>query len=217
MTCEEKTEELAPFELSEVDRQVLGMTDAQFVPDNWNALKAIIVSNKLENFRRYPSDLKRYIKWTRKTKAEYGTMTKYMCERRLHWTSQASDNSGNTFTFKNPRPLVDPDDYKILFNDWPYGFTPDIVHLVVWSKVPFGVKPDTGEVSDESKVLIEDFVQKTFVARLGKERVLWFKNWTKLQSVRAVEHFHVLVRGADSSLLQEWTNGDVRDLTISQD
>jgi len=33
--------------------------------------------------------------------------------------------------------------------------------------------------------------------------VLWFKNWIKLQSVRAVEHAHVLVRGASEEVIRE--------------
>ena len=38
----------------------------------------------------------------------------------------------------------------------------------------------------------------------SQERVMWFKNWIKLQSVRAVEHVHVLVKDAGEELLNEW-------------
>jgi hypothetical protein len=63
-------------------------------------------------------------------------------------------------------------------------------------------------VTDESRKLIEDFVHDFFVKDLGeegRERVLWFKNWVSLQSVRGVDHVHVLVRDAPEELLARWT------------
>lgn len=63
-----------------------------------------------------------------------------------------------------------------------------------------------------SRARIETFVSATFVQRLAKEdhvdapedRVLWFKNWAALQSVSALEHFHVMVKDAGEDLLKEW-------------
>lgn len=62
-------------------------------------------------------------------------------------------------------------------------------------------------MTDESRRVIKDYVKKTFVDRLdGDEgRVLWFKNWVQLQSVRALEHVHVLVRNASGEDLEHWT------------
>ena len=65
----------------------------------------------------------------------------------------------------------------------------------------------------ESRRVIEGFVKGTFEARLddqygrgeGKNHVLWFKNWVSLQSVRGVDHVHVLVRDAPEDLLEAWT------------
>lgn len=51
-------------------------------------------------------------------------------------------------------------------------------------------------------MIIEDFVERTFTRHLGKENVLWFKNWASIQSVRSVEHIHVLVRGASEEFLR---------------
>ena len=68
-----------------------------------------------------------------------------------------------------------------------------------------------------AKELIESFVDRTFKQPLARgvtstDRVLWFKNWTALQSVRTLEHFHVMVRDADKSLLTLWTEGHERVL-----
>lgn len=63
-------------------------------------------------------------------------------------------------------------------------------------------------MTDESRAVIEGFVRRTFVESLGEggaERVLWFKNWVSLQSVRGVDHVHVLVRDAPEELVEKWT------------
>lgn len=77
---------------------------------------------------------------------------------------------------------------------------------MVWSKTPIPTDPGSGDVTDESRRIIREFVDRTFVKRLGDdERVVWFKNWVQLQSVRALEHVHVLVRGATKEDLEFWT------------
>jgi hypothetical protein len=63
-------------------------------------------------------------------------------------------------------------------------------------------------MTPESRALVQSFVKKTFIDALGpdgEDRVLWFKNWVALQSVRALEHVHVLVRNADADILERWT------------
>ncbi|KAK2752092.1 hypothetical protein FQN55_007980 [Onygenales sp. PD_40] len=197
-----------PFNLTDVDRQVLSQTDDEFVYHDWADLKQIIASNSLEVFRRKPSDLIRYIAWTRDIKAQYGSITNYICQERLHWQFRGTDPATHC---RNAVPFADPNDYKILRNDWPYGVTPDVTHLVVWLKNSIPVNAENGDMTDESRALIDNFVSKTFTKRLevmfpdAKDRVLWFKNWTALQSVRSVEHIHVLVRDVPDDIIFEWT------------
>lgn len=45
-------------------------------------------------------------------------------------------------------------------------------------------------MSSTTKSLVHRFVQETF---REVEQKLWFKNWSALKSVHAVEHFHVLL------------------------
>lgn len=134
----------------------------------------------------------------------------YICQHRLQWPINGP--------ISNNRPFADPEDYRILRNDWPYGLGPGISHLVVWLRTPIPVKSDEGHLTDESRALIEDFVQNKFVARLAEDvgrfpnpesHVLWFKNWVGLQSVRALEHVHVLVRDVPEDILYEWS-GETR-------
>ncbi|PYH95276.1 hypothetical protein BO71DRAFT_398189 [Aspergillus ellipticus CBS 707.79] len=221
MTVTATPEEPPAFNLTEVDRQVLAQTDEEFILHDWDDLKSIIARNDLGILKRKPSDLIRYLAWSKQTKLEYGTITNYICQQRLGWhiptsttastgTGTVVTDSGPVFPFKNPVPFADPSDYKILRNDWPYGVSPGISHLVVWLRTPVPVKPENGDVTDESRALIEGFVQRTFGERLVGEkdagdRVLWFKNWTALQSVRSLEHIHVLLRDVPEDLLWEWT------------
>lgn len=139
--------------------------------------------------------------WTAATKAEYGSMTNYLLQHRLPkaW-------GGLPFTPASKTAFADPSDYRVLINDWPYGLTPDITHIVVWTRTLIPTDPDSGDVTPESRQLIRDFVQTYFVDKLGSDaadRVMWFKNWVSLQSVRALEHIHVLVKDVDQAQLRE--------------
>lgn len=159
--------------------------------------------------KRKPSDLRKYMDWTAATKAEYGSMTNYLLQNRLPkaW-------GGLPFTPASETPFADPSDYRVLINDWPYGLTSDITHIVVWTRTLIPTNPDTGDVTPESRRLIRDFVQTYFVDKLGSDaadRVMWFKNWVSLQSVRALEHIHVLVKDVDPEKLRELVPADGDD------
>lgn len=111
-------------------------------------------------------------------------------------------------------PFAQPEDYKILRNDWPYGIVPGIVHLIVWSKIRLADQKPEGYLTPESNTLVQGFIQRTFVDSLvavgiddSSDRVLWFRNWTGLQSVRGLEHVHVLLRDVPQSLLKGWACG----------
>ena len=91
-----------------------------------------------------------------------------------------------------------------------------ISHLVVWLKTRLAVEGEEGHLTAESRALVAGFVKKIFEERLAQhghpgDRILWFKNWVGLQSVRGVEHVHVLVRQIPPSILGEWTGTQLRD------
>ncbi|KAL4920087.1 hypothetical protein BDW62DRAFT_177599 [Aspergillus aurantiobrunneus] len=208
MTVEE---EPPVFHLTDVDRQVLAQTDEEFIYHDWKDLQEIVARGDLGILKRKPSDLIRYLQWSKETKAQYGTITNYICLRRLGWQLPTESESGSA-AFNSPIPFADPADYKILRNDWPYGLAKGISHLVVWSRTPIPVQDEKGVITKESHALIEDFVQRTFVDSLArdgfpdpKSHVLWFKNYTALQSVRGLEHVHILLRDVPDRFLHEWT------------
>lgn len=146
-------------------------------------------------------------------------------------TASASASPAPRFQHYSEIPFQDERDYAVLVNDWPYGFVEGIRHLVVWSKTPIATEDVQrgGDLTEESRRVIEGFVERVFVRGLeeeeegdggggggdgGKEgegkdsardRVLWFKNWVGLQSVRGVDHVHVLVKGVSDEMIAKWT------------
>ncbi|PFH61026.1 hypothetical protein XA68_18391 [Ophiocordyceps unilateralis] len=191
-----------PFALTSVDRVLLSQTDDDFVPHSWRELKSIIEKNDLSALKRKPSDLDQYIKWTTDMKKQYGSITAFILANRL-----PSAWGQPPFSPQSQVPLNDAADYKVLLNDWPYGLEAGIKHLVVWSRTPIPTDAKTGDVTAESRALIQDFIDRYFVDSIGpggEKQVLWFKNWVALQSVRSLEHFHVLVRDVDEDLVARW-------------
>lgn len=207
----------APFPLTAIDRQLLSMTDSEFTPISWSQLRHYLELHQLEELKRLPSQLRLYMGWCSDIKAQYGSVTNFILKERVQWEPLPSSESGAApkFASKSSVPFAEREDFKVLKNDWPYGFEDGITHIVVWLKTTVPADPETGVITEEGAKLIGDFVDDYFVKRAREvgllqenedstERVLWFKNWIKLQSVRAVEHVHVLVRGASEELLNEW-------------
>jgi len=155
-----------------------------------------------------------YKAWCQAIIAEYGSITSYICQKRLGWEplSCVADATGPVFAVQGSTPFADSNDYRIERNDWPYGILgAEITRLVVWLKVRMWTEPETGLMTGELKALAEGFVKKVFVERLRKEgpgaeaRILWFKNWTALQSVRGLEYIYVLVRDFSDDVVDQWT------------
>ena len=62
-------------------------------------------------------------------------------------------------------------DIKILYNDWPYAIDENIVHLVVWTKFDLEEDPITGELTPDARREIDQYVDRTFRARVAGDNV----------------------------------------------
>ncbi|KAF2637117.1 hypothetical protein P280DRAFT_501003 [Massarina eburnea CBS 473.64] len=197
-----------PFQLTSVDWHQLSITDDQFTAHTWEDLHHLIGTNQLDELKRWPSFLKAYLAWTAHVKAKYGNITNYLLTQRLFW-EPASTTGAFNFPVKNTTPFADPADYLIIKNDWTYAVTPGISHIVVWSKKPLPVDGE-GALTAGGRGLVEEFVKREFRDKAGEveegTKVQWFKNTTNLQSVRSLEHVHVLVRDVDEEVLKQWMN-----------
>lgn len=148
--------------------------------------------NELSRLSRRPSDLLVYLQCKQRYQREYGGVLPFIIQERLKW--EADPESGEIVP-KNRRYFGDGSDIKILYNDFPYGVEPQIVHVVVWFKAKIPTIPPDGDISPETRQEIEEYVVRTFqdYLEMPRDQILWFKNWTALQSVRALDHFHVLL------------------------
>lgn len=157
----------------------------------------------------------KYRAWVRDVKAQYGSIPDYICQERLHWTRLPSSDGSDKMLFevRNSKPFADSQDYKILWNDWPYGsLEPDVKHLIVWLKRPLDSDSQTGRLLESQRAVVQEFIDRTFIRPMklaglsdARDRLKWFKNGFDLQSVGAIDHFHVLLRGVPSELLFQWT------------
>jgi len=153
--------------------------------------------DRVDKFHRKPSELRRYRQFTHHLIKQHGSIMAFMLSERLKWDSIEPKG----------RPFQHDSDIKILYNDWPYGIDPDIVHLVVWTKFELEDDPETGLSTPESRQQIEEYVQKTFGSKT--KDFVWFKNWKSLKSVQALEHFHVMLYRPDEEFVRAITGGDV--------
>lgn len=186
---------------SQKNINILSSSGAEYRYLSWPESKELVVTNRIDHFQRPPLDLRRYLQYMFKLKQQYGSVLSFVQQERLHWKS-ISPSASPLFT--------NSDDYKILYNDWPYGIDRDITHLVVWTKFLLDDDLETGFLTAEHHRLIEDFVQRTFCAESGisRKNLIWFKNWRSLKSVHALEHFHVMLYRAGPEYLESITNGD---------
>ena len=87
----------------------------------------------------------------------------------------------------------------------------------MWLKTPIPVQQPEGYLTQSSTEMIQSFVQKTFIDPLvhvgqGQDQVQWFKNWVGLQSVRGLDHFHVLVKDTPRDMLDQWIEGSALEM-----
>ncbi|KAF2745165.1 hypothetical protein M011DRAFT_448070 [Sporormia fimetaria CBS 119925] len=198
-----------PFPLTPIDWQQLSLTDSQFRAHTWSSLSTLIASSALDELKRWPSDLKAYLAWTAHVKAKYGSSTNYLLQQRLHWTPLPRSDGVLEFETKGARAFEEEGDWKVLRNDWGYAVEEGVVHLCVWSKVRLEVDGE-GALTEKGKEVVEGFVRREFRERVGEkekgEMVLWFRNPMGLQSVRSLEHVHVLLRGVEEGVVRRWLN-----------
>ena len=69
--------------------------------------------------------------------------------------------------------LLGADDVKVLYNDWPYGVVEGVTHLVVWTKFELETDGEKGELTPEMVEKVQEYVDRTFVRVLGKDKVRW--------------------------------------------
>lgn len=193
---------LASPTVSQRDKDILAIPEAQTHWQSWTDLQHVIKHNELHRLSRSASQLAEYILWKRDIESKYaGGVMEYILVDKLRWTSSLEKRP----VAFNDTLFGDSRDVRILLNDFPYAMEKGLVHVVVWSRAAIPKEGQNGDITAESREKLAAFVKETFVEGLGmdEESVLWFKNWAALQSIPLVEHFHVLLRDPDVERLKK--------------
>ncbi|KPM35245.1 hypothetical protein AK830_g11319 [Neonectria ditissima] len=189
------------LDVSDKDRGILSTLDSDYHVLGWDEVRQIVGDNRLDQFQRVPSELRRYKAYTFNLAQTYGSIANFILNQRLQW-SMPIQARGRPFEFE--------EDFKIIFNDWPYGIDPRILHLVVWTKFDLEEDPVTGDLTDQARKEINDFVTRISKSHVPDDHIIWFKNWRDLKSVNAVEHFHIMMFNPDPDFVRAVTNGDIQ-------
>lgn len=161
----------------------------------WEEALDAIKNHQLEKLKRTPEQASRYSEFKDILAAKGLTMVEHICQNRLQWPDMNP---------VNPEFLGDAKDIKVLRNDHPYGFASGIEHLCVWSRARCPCDPN--QVPTKwARQRIEAFLKERF-NKVPEKDVTWFKNTSALQSVPALEHFHVLIKG-HPDLVQQALDG----------
>ncbi|KAI5954709.1 hypothetical protein KGF57_003732 [Candida theae] len=193
-------------------------------PFTWTQIQQIVKSNNLEMFARSEDQFRKYSKFKNDLSSNGITINDHVLKEELEWKqsdirSQTATTPPQEYSTSNPQDLIfyNPDDIKIIYNKFPYYFEESVVHLCVWSKltIPNDINSPAGDISPLTKRIIERYLQKTFLEKgISKQDMVWFRNWSSLQSVRSVSHIHVLLHNVDDGILQKLLKSPGNTLTI---
>lgn len=137
--------------------------------DTWPEVVQRVRENKLADFQRTPADMWRYLEFCYNIKQEWkGGVKDFILTRRLKWEWPGPVVAKGTGFYEG---CEERGDVKILWNDWPYGIDERIVHLVVWTKFELEDDPATGDLTDEARGEIDEYVKMTFGGKVPEEHV----------------------------------------------
>ncbi|KIV97359.1 hypothetical protein, variant [Exophiala mesophila] len=185
---EEWTEECpeALKNMSAKDIGIISTKDEDCHHFSWEEVKSLAETNQVDRFQRKATALRAYREYVYELKQKYGSVLAFIQHERLQWQD---------VTPSGEEPFVNPNDYKVVYNDWPYHLDGDIAHLVVWTKWVIDELPNE-EVTEKAKSQIEAFLQDTFCSnesdtgegdiKVDRDQIVWFKNWKSLKSVHAL-------------------------------
>lgn len=153
--------------LSAKDVGILSTPDVAYNRQTWTEVRRLVETNRLDLFQRVPSELRRYRLFIHHLIKEHGSVMNFVLRQRLGWEEPLKASEGK-------RPFEAEGDYRILYNDWPYGIDGRIVHLVVWTKFELEENPATGDLTEKARGEIDRFVEGTFRARTEPDTVSIF-------------------------------------------
>lgn len=159
--------------------------------------------NQLDKFYRSPAITEKYRKYKNRLIQQGSSIVEYIIKHCLKWTDENDDID---ITPSSNLLFTDASDIRIILNDFPYNFEPNVTHICVWSKLKIKSDPNSpvGDINEPTRSLLNRYVIKNFQDRfkLKEEDVMWFRNFPAIQSVSELSHIHILLRDFDQDLLK---------------
>ncbi|ODV80872.1 uncharacterized protein CANTADRAFT_47954 [Suhomyces tanzawaensis NRRL Y-17324] len=159
-------------------------------PFSWLEIRYIISTNQLELFARSQEATDRYLKFKQHLKDQNVGIMDHVLNNELQWDAAGLRTGDSLFT--------NPQDLKIIYNQFPYYVPHNVKHFCVWTKVRICGDPNSpiGDILPQTRDVISRYVEKTFVEKYGLswDQIVWFRNWDSLQSVKSISHIHVIVK-----------------------
>jgi len=86
------------------ERANLSTLDADFKRLTWPEVRAHVAANRLDQFTRVPSELRRYRQYTEKLVREYGSVMRFVLDERLGWRDSRAgeerfEDGGGMYSF----------------------------------------------------------------------------------------------------------------------
>lgn len=171
-------------------------------PLNWLEIKYIIDTNDLDKFARSLDETQRYHQFKEELKRGKTTIYKHLLIKELEWANPQdylmSDlEIAKTVESKGEYIFTCSEDLKIIPNHFPYFFEKGIKHYCIWTKIriPSDYTHPLGDLSKPIRKAIDTYVNKTFNHfGISSDRIVWFRNWEALQSVKELSHIHIIIK-----------------------
>jgi len=178
----------------------------------WEELIHFLSINELEHFGRYQELYEQYMQKMKNIKEEYVAVSDYVKHKILNFNVQTSQehnnklvsvppptllavssanptnvNNNNNNENENAKITKEAEDLPVILkfvpNDFPYWFEPDVEHWIIWS-YPRALNNNEILATIESK----------FGEDLNAIEYVYWRNPTILQSIKDLEHYHVVWR-----------------------
>ncbi|EPQ25746.1 uncharacterized protein PFL1_06613 [Pseudozyma flocculosa PF-1] len=96
----------------------------------WTQLCDIISTGRLHDLRRHPDDVEAYSCWRRRVESVYGTVQRYILERKITAPRLVAASAVAQGDMDKPyfhADMVDGRDCQVLLNDWPYSVPEELL------------------------------------------------------------------------------------------
>lgn len=181
----------------------------------WDDVIKYIKLKQLANLKRSKEQTERYHKHKDELKRRNMTILQFMLKEKLKWDEREIYELNHlkyvTVQQQLHAILTKNDFFKVTANDFPYNYEPNVLHLLIWSKIKLPIYLNDTTDSDafdfqnnrypdmnpECEEIINKFLAKTlhdkYQLSYGIDYV-WFVNYSKLQSIKDLSHIHVLIK-----------------------